>query len=92
MLGKLGAISVFNDQIVAMEIKNSLAWHLRNDIERSVAVESKAFIMTLCCSFTDFIKIHYFPFLTLPVVSGGNLNILTFRIGSTFDIKNLTLI
>jgi hypothetical protein len=74
-----------------MHVCNSVEWKFRNNVERSIDVESEFFIQSLCLNFISVFHIDNLPFLVGLASIGLELNWLRFKIFAVFNSKNLVV-
>jgi hypothetical protein len=72
--------SSLGDVVGTNALEHSSEWKLRDDVERSVDVETEVFVQTLCSSLVSFVEIKNIPLLAVTSVVVPDVNWITFFI------------
>ena len=85
-----GTSSLEDNVSSTVEIKDSLHWEFRNNVEWSVNVETEFLVKSFSWCFLFSIAIDNAPSLIWSIVSLPNLNVITFRVSVSSNIKYFT--
>jgi len=86
----LGVVSPSShpDVVGTVALNDSIEWKLRDQVERSVDMETEVFVETLGLVTLCFVKINNLPLLMSASIIAPNTYWVTFFILSSFDIKD----